>query len=47
MADKNEFCICKEQTGTYTELDDFGFWDMCIKCNKRIVEIPCLKSLII
>ena len=31
-----EFCECELANGTYTETNDFGWWDMCVECNKVI-----------
>ena len=36
MTNDNDFCTCKEIAGNYTELEEFGFWDMCCVCSKRI-----------
>lgn len=35
---KNEFCTCKAPASIYsdTESCDFGYWDVCGKCNKKI-----------
>lgn len=33
----NDFCKCKEITGTHVGYeDDWGYWDICDKCNKKI-----------
>lgn len=31
-----EYCKCGSNTITSGFEDDFGFWDVCIKCGKRI-----------
>lgn len=34
---KEEFCKCQDSPGTTTGFeDDFGYWDVCLKCGKRI-----------
>lgn len=31
------FCECKDSPGNTTGFeDDFGYWDVCLKCGKRI-----------
>lgn len=36
--ERNEFCECKKLSGTYsdTESTDFGYWDVCLNCDKKI-----------
>lgn len=33
--DKNSYCKCEHPVLTAVE-DDWGFWDVCTKCGKRI-----------
>lgn len=35
---ENDYCTCKAHSSIYadTSLSDFGYWDMCSDCNKRI-----------
>ena len=35
---KSEFCSCKNITSIYadTESSDFGYWDVCSNCNKKL-----------
>ncbi|MBR0382377.1 MAG: hypothetical protein IJH71_08080 [Eubacterium sp.] len=34
---KNEYCTCERIEGTTTGFeDDFGYWDVCTKCGKKI-----------
>lgn len=35
--DREGFCECQGSPGTTTGFeDDFGYWDVCLKCGKRI-----------
>ena len=38
MLEKEEFCKCKHRSGitSDTESDEFGYWDICCDCGKRI-----------
>ena len=33
-----EYCKCTNREGTYsnTQIDIFGYWDMCTACDKKI-----------
>jgi len=31
-----EFCRCKDIKSIYTDIDDWGQWYVCNKCNKPI-----------
>lgn len=31
-----EFCKCGHSNDYYTVQDDFGYWDVCIDCGKKI-----------
>lgn len=35
---KSEFCSCKNVTSIYTDTEssDFGYWEVCSDCNKKI-----------
>lgn len=33
--DKNDYCKCEHPVLTAVE-DDWGFWDVCTRCGKRI-----------
>ena len=34
---ENEFCKCEELSSVTTGYeDDFGYWDVCCKCGKKI-----------
>lgn len=35
---ESEYCSCERDAGIYsnTDIDEFGYWDMCSKCNKKI-----------
>lgn len=37
----NEFCICDNITGTYsdTKSSNFGYQDICANCNKKIEDV--------
>ena len=32
-----DYCKCKDRKGHTSVVDDEGYWDVCIKCNKPIV----------
>ncbi len=37
MIDKSEYCNCTERTAITTGFeDDFGYWDVCMRCGKRL-----------
>jgi len=31
-----EFCTCKESSGVYSEVDEWGYWLRCSDCDKVI-----------
>lgn len=31
-----EYCNCEKLTGVFSELDMWGYWDCCDKCNKKV-----------
>lgn len=35
---KSEFCSCKNIISIYTDTEssDFGYWDVCSNCNKKL-----------
>lgn len=35
---KSEFCSCENVTSIYTDTEssDFGYWEVCSDCNKKI-----------
>ena len=36
--EKTEYCECKNVDTIYTDTEssDFGYWDVCNKCNKKL-----------
>lgn len=32
----NDYCKCKHIKSITTEEEDFGYWDVCCQCGKRI-----------
>ncbi len=37
MSAKTEYCNCKDNNAITTGYeDDFGYWDVCLKCRKKI-----------
>ena len=37
MIERYEYCKCKECRSVTTGFEDsFGFWDVCMKCKKRL-----------
>lgn len=35
---KKEYCTCEQVTGSSTQMDDFGYWEVCNICGKPIEE---------
>lgn len=36
---EDDFCTCEDLGGVTTGYeDDFGYWDVCASCNKKIVD---------
>ena len=33
-----DYCKCKDRKGHTSVVDDEGYWDVCIKCNKPIMD---------
>lgn len=33
---ETEYCTCEDVKGTYTNNVEFGYWDMCEKCDKPL-----------
>lgn len=33
----DDYCTCKDRTCVTSELTDFGYWDVCVTCGKRII----------
>lgn len=33
---KEEFCKCARSKGVTSDVDDFGYWLICVACGKKI-----------
>lgn len=33
---EEEFCKCENSSGVSSQPEDFGYWLVCTKCNKKI-----------
>lgn len=36
MENKKEYCSCKECFPTFNDECEWGFWEVCINCGKKI-----------
>lgn len=37
MIEPNDYCVCNSRSSITTGFDDeFGYWDVCVNCGKRI-----------
>lgn len=35
-SEQNDFCRCENPSSITTEIDEFGYWDVCCDCGKRL-----------
>ena len=35
-AQNNSFCTCAHPSSIYTQMDEWGYWDMCSDCHRPI-----------
>ncbi|WP_205520261.1 hypothetical protein [Virgibacillus doumboii] len=33
---EEDYCICNNGSGIYTDNEMFGYWEYCTACNKKI-----------